>query len=91
MSISRRTFIRGAAGAAAVPVPAAAEALSPRNRLDLAIADLQAAAEEAFPGVCDWMIRVNPAKPMPVLIYAYTPVGKEMSEPMYPAKPGATI
>ncbi len=54
--MDRRTFLAGAAVAAAPVLPAAAEPATPRQRLNAAIAELKAAAQEMDPSIERWDI-----------------------------------
>lgn len=90
---SRRGFFRIASSAAAAGYVTGQviEAVSPQERLDKAIAELKAAAEAVWPDIDDWNIKIGIGRSLPIVIAAFTPIGKSMSEPMYPPKPGAKI
>jgi len=101
---SRRNFLIGAGTAAvAMPAPvvltlqashsaalASAPTMTAQERLDLAVAELKAAAEAIYPEANDWKTVIG-SEGCPVLIAAWTSIGKSASESMYPAKPGSLI
>lgn len=82
-AISRRFMLGGIAATAggvaatAIPLPApaadAVPALSPEERLQAAIEELQAAAVAVIPSIADWKLCVNPDIDCPILIAAFTP------------------
>ncbi len=85
-AISRRFMLGGLAATAggvaatAIPLPAPAAAvampaLSPEERLQAAIEELQAAAIAVIPSIADWKLCVNPDIDCPILVAAFTPKG----------------
>ncbi|MCG7508528.1 twin-arginine translocation signal domain-containing protein [Mesorhizobium retamae] len=79
-SITRRLFLRNSAvvGVATVTTPsvAAEPAQSARDRLELAIAALKAAADELWPNADDWMVKIEATPAIPLLISNYDPLAK---------------
>lgn len=83
-NINRRLFLRNTAAAGAVaatiaaPVVAEAATVSPRERLDAAIAELKAAAEQIWPDIEDWTANTvsdenAPYAGCPLVIAAHKP------------------
>jgi hypothetical protein len=79
MSITRRLFLRNsavagaAAATAAVPTVAEAKSISPRERLDAAIAELKAASEAIWPQIEDWTTHIDVTRAVPVMLVAFVP------------------
>lgn len=95
-TLTRRLFLRntavaGAIAATAVPAVAEPSILTPRERLDAAIEELKAASEAIWPDVNDWTVNIGLTDRVPVLVAAYTPLGREMAEPFRKPNPEAVI
>lgn len=74
--MDRRSFLKSApvAGLASiVPAAVAATRMTPKERLEAAIAELKAAAEQIWPNANDWMIKLGASPSMPVFINVYDP------------------
>lgn len=78
MSLTRRLFLRNTVVASAVGVtvttaPAANELTvpTPRERLDAAIAELQAATLALWPDVDQWTIHVGVSEAVPMMVAAH--------------------
>lgn len=86
VSITRRTFLRNTAVAGAVgatiaaPAVAAEPEMTPRQRLDAAIAELKAASTELWPTADDWTVRIKATPSVPLMIVAYDPEWKSRGE-----------
>lgn len=84
-TISRRAMLGGFAAAAggiaatAIPTPSPAAAvtvpaLSPKERLQAAIEELQAAAAAAIPSIAEWKVCIDPDMDgCPLLVAGFTP------------------
>lgn len=78
MSLTRRLFFRNTAVASAIgvtvtaaPVARAEPQMTPRERLDAAIAELQAATLALWPDVDHWTIYVDVTEAVPVMVAAH--------------------
>lgn len=66
--MDRRTFLGGVAVSA---FPVVAASLTPRERLDAAVAELKSAAAAAFPDIEHWRICIDEQKECPLLVASF--------------------